>query len=160
MVSQAKIYQFGWYFVTEKILSEFICIPKKDFWSKHYEKFFIAGFLEKFAFKGTKQWKCKYPDCDLVYKRSGDLKRHVQIVHENQKNFKCQVCEKSFTRPETLKNHMAMHEGWIEFTFIRNYKNRLNRFVSVWVGGQKSASVQSNSDNQKFSVNLSELNNL
>ena len=88
--------------------SVYVFQKKKRFLEKH---FFLAEFLEKLAFKGTKQWKCKYPDCDLVYKRSGDLKRHVQIVHENQKNFKCQVCEKSFTRPETLKNHMAMHEG-------------------------------------------------
>ena len=56
--------------------------------------------------------------CDLcgksMYSRS--LKKHIQFVHEQQRNFKCDSCEKSFAQSGGLKKHIkTTHEGHKDF---------------------------------------------
>jgi len=37
---------------------------------------------------------------------------HILTVHENQKNYKCEFCDKSFARKEHLTKHIyTIHEG-------------------------------------------------
>ena len=48
---------------------------------------------------------------------SGHLNRHIMTLHEEQRNYKCDSCGKSFTSAHWLKNHVnILHEGQ------RNYK--------------------------------------
>ena len=35
-----------------------------------------------------------------------DLNRHLETVHEKQKNYKCEFCDKSFGRKENLNRHI------------------------------------------------------
>jgi len=37
--------------------------------------------------------------------------RHVTEVHRKDKNFNCEVCQKTFTRGSSLKRHMDLHSG-------------------------------------------------
>ena len=46
--------------------------------------------------KVLKQHKCE--TCGKSFSRFEHLKRHVQCVHEGQKNYKCPLCEKAFSR--------------------------------------------------------------
>ena len=57
--------------------------------------------------KREKPHKCT--TCASEFVSKGDLNRHVNIVHEGKKPYKC---DKAFTRKHTLTNHMKnIHEG-------------------------------------------------
>ena len=43
--------------------------------------------------------------CDLKFKRSSDLKRHIQTAHLRKK-FMCGLCEKSYSRKDALSRHV------------------------------------------------------
>ena len=53
--------------------------------------------------------------CDKSFAQKGDLKRHVEIVHMNMKNFKCDECDQSFGQKAHLESHIS--------TVHRNEKN-------------------------------------
>ena len=42
-------------------------------------------------------FSCPFPGCDKTYGRSEHLSRHAQS-HKLQKPFRCQYCEKNFSR--------------------------------------------------------------
>ena len=39
------------------------------------------------------------------------MKRHISIVHLNNKPYSCEICQKSFTLKFSLKNHEELHKG-------------------------------------------------
>ena len=43
-----------------------------------------------------------------------NLKQHA-IVHTYAKSFKCEQCDKCFTRKSNLTTHMLIHSGWKSF---------------------------------------------
>ena len=52
--------------------------------------------------------------CDYCYKiiSKGNLKRHIEDVHEGQKKFECEHCKKTFSQKCNLKTHvLKMHSG-------------------------------------------------
>ena len=56
-------------------------------------------------------FKCDFPDCDIVYRDSGSLQHQVPSVHEGVR-YKCDKCEDEFMSPKTLKVHEARdHDG-------------------------------------------------
>merc|ERR1739844_879902 len=58
---------------------------------------------------GQTPFKCSF--CDASFTKSGNLKKHVEAVHDGQK-FKCSICDASFTHSGSLKKHVeAVHEG-------------------------------------------------
>uniref|UniRef100_A0A1B0D0Y6 Uncharacterized protein n=1 Tax=Phlebotomus papatasi TaxID=29031 RepID=A0A1B0D0Y6_PHLPP len=56
-----------------------------------------------------KLWFCDYCPYESPSKKT--VKRHEQSIHEGVRNFHCPHCEKSFYRPETLRNHVMIHTG-------------------------------------------------
>ena len=55
--------------------------------------------------------------CNKIFGSKQKLQRHNLNVHEGVKNEKCDLCGKTFSRPDNLKNHIrAVHEG------IKNHK--------------------------------------
>ncbi|XP_035712275.1 PR domain zinc finger protein 5-like [Folsomia candida] len=47
--------------------------------------------------------------CELsphISSRKADLQRHVQIMHENRRNHSCTFCDKRFSTPTNMKNHV------------------------------------------------------
>lgn len=46
----------------------------------------------------------------MAFKAHGHLKDHVKI-HNNERPFKCNICEASFARSSTLKIHSHTHSG-------------------------------------------------
>ena len=72
------------------------------------------GVHEK-LFDKNKTNKCTY--CGKTFKKSGNLKEHIKVIHEGQRDHKCYNCGNNFSRPENLKAHIkAVHEG------IKNHK--------------------------------------
>ena len=77
--------------------------------------------------KVEKQPKCDV--CNSVFKSKGNLKKHIQLVHERKKLFKCGTCDAGFTTKYVLRMHCeSVHEGKKPFecdiisaTFSRKY---------------------------------------
>ena len=60
--------------------------------------------------KATKKLKCRI--CDKKLSKPGNLKRHVETVHEGSKEHRCQICDKKFGQLGNLKAHVKqVHEG-------------------------------------------------
>ena len=51
-------------------------------------------------------------NCSTGSWEKGDLKRHIEMVHEGKKPFECAVCSSEFSQKGDLKRHIGMvHEG-------------------------------------------------
>ena len=49
--------------------------------------------------------KVKCPECNKLYKNEDVLKQHVSTVHNNEKKFKCDPCQKAFSQYNGLMWH-------------------------------------------------------
>ena len=54
----------------------------------------------------------KCHSCGKSFSQAGNLKRHKHTVHESLKDYKCESCGKSFSQEMNLKRHVyTVHEG-------------------------------------------------
>ena len=50
-----------------------------------------------------------------------DLRRHIEMVHEGRKDYKCENCEKLFSTADNLKKHFRSvihvenHFQWLDY---------------------------------------------
>jgi len=73
--------------------------------------------------------------CGKVFPSAGKLKLHMN-VHKDEKErpFKCDVCEKGFSAPASLKNHKLMHTGeafkceFCSYTAVQKGNLKTHRF--------------------------------
>ena len=49
-------------------------------------------------------YKCD--SCGKTFSIAGDLKKHINAIHNHQKDHKCNACGKSFPFPRDLKKHI------------------------------------------------------
>lgn len=54
---------------------------------------------------------CKYPECSRVLSSKYNLNRHVETFHLKLKKFRCQICFKSLSSSQNLKEHMHLHRN-------------------------------------------------
>ena len=56
---------------------------------------------------GTSKFKCPHPECvgNKYFRDSETLKRHIVTKHTLEKPFRCERCDKRFTRKDNLKHH-------------------------------------------------------
>ena len=58
---------------------------------------------------GIKQFHCTY--CSQSFGMRGNLKKHIDEVHENLRPFECDICHGKFARKEKLREHIeGVHE--------------------------------------------------
>ncbi|KAJ5656935.1 hypothetical protein N7507_008885 [Penicillium longicatenatum] len=48
---------------------------------------------------------CKWANCRKLFRSKGTLKRHVNTQHIDPHSFKCQSCNKSFSRRDNMEVH-------------------------------------------------------
>ena len=61
------------------------------------------------CFKAVTNFPCD--QCEKVFKRKDQLKRHKQTIHDESFYLECPSCEKIFKRKDKLTQHMkADHE--------------------------------------------------
>ncbi|XP_012262077.2 uncharacterized protein LOC105689562 [Athalia rosae] len=56
-----------------------------------------------------KAYTIQCPHCDKMFKNSSTLKQHVRI-HEDQRQYRCDICGVGFNRRDGLRLHMRVHE--------------------------------------------------
>lgn len=54
---------------------------------------------------------CPIGDCMKEYLTKFNLKKHIEIAHIGKKLFVCEVCCKSLSSKQVLKEHMHIHQG-------------------------------------------------
>ncbi|XP_059616333.1 zinc finger protein 660-like [Phlebotomus argentipes] len=52
--------------------------------------------------------KCKF--CQVEYSCQGNLMRHIRVVHEKRRAHVCNTCGKTFSQSNNLKLHMLVHQ--------------------------------------------------
>ena len=48
----------------------------------------------------------KCESCDKSFSEAGSLKKHIHTIHQGHKDYKCESCGKSFSLAENLKRHI------------------------------------------------------
>lgn len=64
----------------------------------------VLSILFNFEDRRERNHKCGL--CDTRFGQKSDLRRHIQVVHEQQKNFACVLCGRAFGRRSSLSQHM------------------------------------------------------
>ncbi|XP_053408525.1 zinc finger protein 675-like isoform X2 [Mercenaria mercenaria] len=72
-------------------------------------KFSRKKYLETHMFKhsGEKPYMCE--TCGKAYRDEMHLKRHIRHVHDQIRNFECDICKERFFRADHLKCHRMRH---------------------------------------------------
>ncbi|XP_035713709.1 zinc finger protein 83-like [Folsomia candida] len=63
-----------------------------------------------------KIFKCQL--CLQTFVARANLQGHIRVIHENQRNYRCTFCDKSFGHPSALKSHMEWKRHTDEETKI------------------------------------------
>ena len=63
---------------------------------------------EHMAMHGEPRFKCTVEDCDRMFQTKKTLRRHIES-HNTERNFKCDICDKSFRSNQVLKCHKGIH---------------------------------------------------
>ena len=54
--------------------------------------------------------------CDRIVKTT-ELKRHMKVIHENKRDYKCDTCGKTYPRSTNLKHHInEKHLNIVKYT--------------------------------------------
>ena len=70
----------------------------------------IAG--RKPAPKKRRKRTKECPACHKIFSSKGNLKIHIETVHEGKKSFNCSLCNTQLSSKRNLENHLAgVHEG-------------------------------------------------
>ena len=71
------------------------------------------------------QYKNKCEICKKILSSKGNLKIHIQTIHERQTEYICGICKTEFHNEPTFKSHMKIHEeeNVYQCNFTRNCGN-------------------------------------
>jgi len=53
--------------------------------------------------------------CGATTKRSQELIRHKRLIHTEERNFVCEICERGFVEQWQLQKHMKIHGNQKDF---------------------------------------------
>mmetsp|Transcript_47868 Transcript_47868/g.55142 ORF Transcript_47868/g.55142 Transcript_47868/m.55142 type:complete len:271 (+) Transcript_47868:266-1078(+) len=71
------------------------------------------------------QYKCTQNNCNRVYSRYYNLKKHM-LIHCNTFKYSCEYCGKKFTLKQNLKEHVYTHTG--ERPYVCSYPGCTKKF--------------------------------
>ena len=77
------------------------------------DKFFYAkSCLKRHQSEVHGSQKVRCNQCPLMFSNKGNMERHVKMVHEMIKNYKCESCTKSFfAKADQETYHSEVHDG-------------------------------------------------
>lgn len=71
--------------------------------------------LHKERHNDIKKFKCGEKDCTMAFCSKTELQRHLR-AHTKFKDYMCNICNKTYSRFQYLKEHMCLHNGERPFT--------------------------------------------
>lgn len=83
--------------------------------------------------KTKKTHKCNV--CDIMFPHHSSLNRHINQVHNGEKRFQCDICDKKYSALAHLQDHLRAHSG--EKPFMCNVCNKKFSRKSILVGHQQ-----------------------
>ncbi|CAG2257128.1 KRAB [Mytilus edulis] len=85
-------------------------VPSYYKYCDHSEEHIIKKSTQQLPFcKTCDRFKCM--TCTLTFNKSSHVNRHVRIIHNKEKKYKCPTCEACFTTNESLQYHAKWHTG-------------------------------------------------
>lgn len=74
--------------------------------------YFFTGYTFGKPTSGSTRRRFKCELCPRISLSRADLQKHVQVVHENQRNHPCTFCDKRFSTSSNMRRHVdARHSG-------------------------------------------------
>lgn len=77
--------------------------------------------------------------CEKTFQTKESYELHVKIIHENEKPFICNICNKSFAYQTNLKGHMLTHEVCKKYRKRKKRYHRYNfrkKYIELYIGIQ------------------------
>lgn len=97
-----KIHEVHIYIRTCKLMQIILYLAKNETNLLHSQYSFLqATHLEKSARKIF-----NYHICPETFVAKPNLQNHIETCHEDQKNYRCPVCDRKFGLPSNLKRHV------------------------------------------------------
>ena len=97
-------------------------------------------------------------DCGRVFNRQSNLKRHINAVHKEIKNFECDQCEKSYYELFALKNHMKTIHNVVDFKTSKQSEEVKTEVSKIKIPKDNSnIGGNNNDDTSSFSKNNKKL---
>jgi uncharacterized Zn-finger protein len=70
-----------------------------------------GGYLIIISIKMKTRFPCPYKTCTRVFLGQKTLENHINGVHSPKNNFVCDICHKSLSSRQSLKEHRYLHTG-------------------------------------------------
>lgn len=83
-----------------------------------------SGYLSTHLRQVHSELKIECPKCDKIFKTNKRLRCHFQTVHEENKPFLCEICNKRFSARHRLNIHLKIHKDQREESYQCNYCER------------------------------------
>jgi hypothetical protein len=75
-----------------------------------------TGKIYKTCISCCERFKCNFEDCEYTCATNGHLQRHIKQVHDQIKDFKCEICDFKCSENCTLQRHIkAVHDQIKDF---------------------------------------------
>ena len=65
---------------------------------------------------------CTYQDCTMAFPNKMDRKKHIKVIHEKQKPFRCDVCGVSMSSFSNIKDHRSKVHKMEKYSSIHYYR--------------------------------------
>ena len=81
---------------------------------------------------------CYRPDCDKsgLIGRPRELLKHLKVVHQEEHEFACLLCELGFGSVNALVGHQGLVHGWVPWCSDRHFSTRVRVLGSTPISGR------------------------
>ena len=69
-----------------------------------------------------KEVLCTYQNCTMAFQTNMDRKKHIKVVHEKLKPFRCDVCGVGMADFSNLKDHRSKVHKIEKYSSIHHYR--------------------------------------
>lgn len=67
--------------------------------------------------------------CDARFTRRGDLERHIKVVHNKDRPFKCTKCHRAFGDKKNLRWHLSNHDRKLFHHCQVRHRYRISQWI-------------------------------
>lgn len=84
----------------------------------------IVEVFNKTTGRFNQNFKCNFPDCGIVFKKSSNIRNHFK-KHTGDRPFECAACSKRFSQKGNLQRHFeSVHLEFFNDRFVKQEMNQ------------------------------------